>query len=110
MRTLLKIILFLAGTVILVLLVAFCWLYFYSPDLPDVSVLAQFAPATATQVSDPCIGNAIAISYEAIGTSVRKAISAAETNERDPGVLRATFQGLASQELRRRTAAASRYV
>ncbi len=91
MRTLLRIILVLAGTVILVLLAAFCWLHFYLRDLPDVRVLAQFAPTTVTQVSDPCIGKSTAIPYEAIGVNVTKAISAVETSESDPGVLRATW-------------------
>jgi penicillin-binding protein 1A len=110
MRTLLKIIFFLAGTVLVVLLAAFCWLYFYSRDLPDIRPIAQFSPTTPTQVSDPCIGNAIAIPYDAIGKNIRNAITAVETSERDPGVLRATFQGLASEEPRSRTAPASWYV
>jgi len=110
-RTLLKLILFLAGTVLVVLLAAFCWLYFYSRDLPDVRVLAQFAPTATASVSDPCLTKAsVAIPYDAIGKNIRNAITAVETSERDPGVLRATFQGLVSQELRSRTAPASWYV
>jgi penicillin-binding protein 1A len=92
MRTLLRIILFLAGTVILVLLAAFCWLYFYSRDLPDVTALAQFAPGTSTQASDPCRGKSAAIPYNAIGTNFRNALSAAEGSGNDSGVLTTLFR------------------
>lgn len=110
MRTLLRTILFLAGTVVLLLLAAFCWLYFYSRDLPDVRILHEFAPATATQVSDPCIGHTVAIPYDAIGKNVRNAITSAETSERDPGILRTTLQGVLSMKPRSRTVVASWYV
>ena len=110
MRTLLRVLLFLGGTVLLVLLAGFCWLYFYSRDLPDISSLAQYAPSTETRVSDSCIGTSIAIPYEAIGTNVRNAISASETNENDPGVLSTTFRGLVTEEPRRRTTTASWYI
>ena len=92
MRWLLRIALFLAGTVLLVLVVGFCWLYFYSRDLPDITVLAQYAPVTAAKVTDPCLSPSIAvpsvaIPYGAIGENVRHAISAVEVREDDPGVL-----------------------
>jgi len=87
MRTLLKIILFLAGTVLVVLLAAFCWLCFYSRDLPDLTALAQFAPSTSTRASDPCGGESTAIPYDAIGDNLRNALSAAEASENDPGAL-----------------------
>jgi penicillin-binding protein 1A len=45
-----------------------------------------------------------------IGNNLRNAIAAVETSERDPGVLRTTFEGLASEELRSRRAAAWWYV
>jgi penicillin-binding protein 1A len=111
MHTLLRIILFLAGGVILVVLAAFCWLYFYSRDLPDVRALAQFAPTTTMQVSDSCMGSTVAIPYNAIGTKIHNAITAVETSERDPGVLKMTFQALVSEDLQRsRTVVASWYV
>src|ERR1043166_9269515 len=88
-RTLLKIFLFLDSTVVLILIAAFCWLYFYSRDLPDIGSLAQYAPANVTQVKDPCLGPSTAVPYEAIGTNVRNAISAVEVKEDDAGVLKA---------------------
>lgn len=97
MRKLLKAILFLAGTAALLLLAGFCWLYFYSRDLPDVGALAQFAPDAPMQASEACIGNTIAIPYDKIGLNLRNAISAAETSERDPSVLKMVFQGIVSQ-------------
>jgi len=92
MRWLLRIVLFLGGAVLLVLLGVFCWLYFYSRDLPDISSLARYAPVTATKVTDPCLSPSIAlpsvaIPYDAIGENVRHAISAVEVREDDPGVL-----------------------
>jgi penicillin-binding protein 1A len=105
MRTLLKVALFLAGTVVLVLVTAFCWLYFYSRDLPDMGALAQFAPATETQVSDPCLGKYIAVPYEAIGANLRKAISAVEVKEDDPSSLKAELRD--GNELHRRTLSAA---
>ena len=116
MRWLLRIVLFLAGTVLLVLVLGFCWLYFYSRDLPDISILAQYAPATAGEVSDPCLAfsNAIsssrAVPYEEIGTNVRNAISVVETSESDPGVLRTTLRGLMTEAPRRPPTVASWYV
>src|SRR5258706_15683916 len=91
MRTLLKIILFLVGTVLVVLLAAFCWLYFYSRDLPDLTALAQFAPITSTRTSDPCRGESTAIPYDAIGANFRNALSAAEGGN-DSGVLTTLFR------------------
>ena len=91
MRVLLKISVFLAGTVVLVLAVGFSWLYFYNRDLPDVNAMAQYAPTTVAQTSDTCLGESIAIPYEAIGANVRNAISAAEVREEDPGVLTSEF-------------------
>jgi len=93
MRLLLKSFAFLAGAVALVLLGVFCWLYFYSRDLPDVKAVAQYAPTTVTQVSDPCVGTSIAIPYEAIGENLRNAIRTAEANENDPGALSDLFHG-----------------
>jgi hypothetical protein len=40
MRTVLKVVFVVAGTLLLVLVAGFCWLDFYSRDLPDVAALA----------------------------------------------------------------------
>jgi len=110
MRTLLKIAGFLAGSVLLCLLAVFCWLCFYSRDLPDVSALAQYAPANVTQATDPCLGSSIAVPYDALGANLRNAISAVETSEADPGVISTTFRGLLTEEPQQRTTIASWYI
>ncbi len=110
MRWLLRIVLFLGGTVLLVLLAAFCWLYFYSRDLPDISPLAQYAPTTVTQVSDPCLGSSVAIPYEAMGANVRNAISAVEVTENARGLLRQTFRGFFGSQLQHRGNAGASWI
>ena len=111
MRWLLRFVLLLAGTAVLLVLVSFGWLYFYSRDLPDISTLAQYAPTGVTQVSDPCLGSSVAIPYEAIGKDVRSAISVVETNKDDPGILRSAFTGLVREQAsEKRTTVASSYV
>jgi penicillin-binding protein 1A len=111
MRWLVRSALFIGGTILLVPVLGFCWLYFYTRDLPDISRLAQYAPTTSTQVSDPCIGNSTAIPYESIGANVRNAISAVETSETDPGVLRSNFHvHTENTAVKRRTVIASVYL
>jgi membrane carboxypeptidase/penicillin-binding protein len=79
MRTLVKVLFGLAAAVVILTIVAVSWFFLYSGDLPDIGRLAQFAPATTTSVSDPCLEAAsIAIPYEAFGANVRDALSAAE--------------------------------
>jgi len=116
MRTLLKVAPFLTGLVVLMLLSAFCWLYFYSRDLPDISRLAPYAPTTETQVSDPCLeafssaSSSVAIPYDAMDTSLRDAIGAVETSESDPGILRTIIRGLLTEQVQRSTTVASLYL
>jgi penicillin-binding protein 1A len=93
MRALTKIVSLLIGALLLLLASGLLWLYHYSRDLPDISVLAQYAPDSVSKVSDPCIGNSIAISYDSIGRNLTNALNAAEIREDDPGVLAATYQG-----------------
>jgi len=85
----------------LVFFVAAClvWFFHYSRDLPDAFLLAQFAPPTATQAIDPCLKTAsVAIPYDSIGDNLRKALSAAEMSENDPGVLKATYRAFMDRE------------
>lgn len=118
MRLLRKVLLSVAGTVVLLVFVGFCWLYFYTRDLPDISAVAKYAPTSVTKVSDLCIGNSsTAIPYESIGSNVRNAIGAVETSETDPGVLRALWMDLFDKGgyagiggSRRRTLNASIYI
>jgi membrane carboxypeptidase/penicillin-binding protein len=106
MRVLLKIAAFLVGSILMCVLAVFCWLYFYSRDLPDISRLVQFTPATATEVTDPCLGKATAISYREIGTTLRNAINATEVNEDDSSVL----QQFVGRDTRRRGTAGASWI
>src|SRR5258707_15193871 len=86
MRWLLKLVVSFVATVAILLITAVSWFFFYSGDLPDVTRLAQFAPATTTSVSDPCLEAAsVAIPYESIGGNLRNGLSAVEVKEGDPG-------------------------
>src|SRR5260370_22032036 len=94
MRALLKIFLFCIGLVAFLLVTAFAWFFLYSRGLPDTSELARFAPEAATSVSDPCLKPAsVAIPYESSGGTLRKALSAVEVAESDPGVLTTMNEG-----------------
>lgn len=64
-----------------------------------------------TQVSDPGLGSSVAIPYEAMGTNVRNAISAVETNEDDPGVMKDSYNNLFRRDFSgKRTLSASIYI
>jgi membrane carboxypeptidase/penicillin-binding protein len=79
MRTILKVLVGFVAAVVILIVAAASWFFFYSGDLPDVGRLAQFAPATTTSVSDPCLPAAsVAIPYESIGGNLRIALSAVE--------------------------------
>lgn len=104
MRLLLKIVLVLSGTFVSIVLATFCWVYFYSKDLPDTTALSSYAPATVAQVSDPCIARSIVLPYEAIGANVRNAIKSVEFNETDPSALsELLYDTLGTHRLPRRT-------
>jgi len=94
MRVLLKICVIGLGATALAVVVALTWLFSYSRGLPDAVALAQFAPATVTQVSNLCLKSAsVAIPYDSIGNNMRAALSAAEVAEDGPGVLTETYRG-----------------
>ena len=95
MRMLVKACLIVLGVMALALITGIAWLFFFSRSLPDAVALAQFAPATVTRVSDPCLKSAsVAIPYDSIGNNMRAALSAAEVEEDGPGVLTETYGGL----------------
>jgi membrane carboxypeptidase/penicillin-binding protein len=74
---LLKVFLGLVAAVVILIVAAVSWFFFYTRDLPDMERLAEFAPAADAVVSDPCLGDAlVAISYESIGGNFRNAQSA----------------------------------
>src|SRR5947207_701690 len=99
MRTLLKIFLFCIGAIAVFLISGLLWFVYYSRDLPGVGALAQFAPTTATRVSDPCSrGASVAIPYDSIGMNLRQALNASEVNEKDPDILTALYRGFTDQE------------
>jgi membrane carboxypeptidase/penicillin-binding protein len=84
MRTFLKILLGFIAAIAILIGAAVSWFFFYSGDLPEIDRLAQFAPATNTSVSDPCLETAsVAIPYEAMGGNFRNALSAVEVRLHD---------------------------
>jgi penicillin-binding protein 1A len=92
MRKLLRICLIAIGALTLVLIAGLAWL-FGSRGIPDSEALAQFAPETVRQVSDRCLRAAsVAAPYDAIGNTMRSALSVAEAGEDDPGVLSELFR------------------
>jgi penicillin-binding protein 1A len=98
MRTLIYVMLFCIGAVVLLFATGLLWLYFYSRDLPDIGPLANFAPMTVTRAYDPCLKReTLAIPYDSIGTNLRNALNAAEVREDDPGVLTTTYRAFTDQ-------------
>src|SRR5260370_35615735 len=94
MRAVVKIFLVCIGLVAFLLVTAFAWFFLDSRGLPDTSALARFAPEAATSVSDPCLKAAsVAIPYESIGGNLRRALSAVEVAESDPGVFTTMYEG-----------------
>jgi penicillin-binding protein 1A len=98
MRALMRILVACIGIIALVLGVGFAWMFLYSRDLPDVRALAQFAPGSVTQVSDPCLRTtSVAIPFDSIGDNLRAALRAVEVREDDPGALVQTYRGFTGQ-------------
>lgn len=99
MRLLLKICLIGLGAITVALIMGFAWLFYDSRGLPDAQALAQFAPASVTNVSDACVkGASVAVPYDSIGANLRAALSAAGASEDDPGVLTETYRGFTHHE------------
>ena len=82
------------GVLLLIAGIGLFWFFFYSRDLPDMKVLAQYAPAQATHVSDPCLSPSVAIPYESIGNNLQAALRAAEASEDGPGVLYQEYRAI----------------
>ena len=98
MRILLKIFFCCVACVVLFVAVGLLWFVYYSRDLPYTRALAQFAPKSVTQVSDPCLeGPSTAIPYDLIGSNLRNALNAVEVGENDPGVLAETYRAFTDQ-------------
>jgi penicillin-binding protein 1A len=85
------------ATLVLLFAIGVLWFHHYSHDLPDISALSRYAPATVAQVSDGCLGQSVAIPYDSIGRNLRSALNAAEVRENDPGVLTTIYQGFTGQ-------------
>jgi penicillin-binding protein 1A len=94
MRMLPKICLIGLSAIALVPVTGIAYLFFDSRGLPAAQEIAQFAPASIAQVSDPCFkGPAVAIPYDSIGTNLRASLGSAEASEDGPGVLAETYRG-----------------
>jgi len=98
MRLLARVIVIGIGVVLVVACAGLGGIFFYAHDLPDMKALAQFAPAKARHVSDPCLADAsVAIPYESIGQNLRAALSSVEANEKDAGALGEMYRGFRDQ-------------
>lgn len=87
LRLFLKLILYSLAAAFLVLVSSVLWFVYYSRDLPDINVLAQFAPTATADVSGPCLpGPSTAIPYALIGKNLTNALNAAEVGENNPGM------------------------
>lgn len=74
MRKLLWVVLIVFACGALLVLGGACWFYFYSRDLPDMTHLRDFAPASRQQLIDECLaGTVAAIPFDQIGKSLRDA-------------------------------------
>jgi penicillin-binding protein 1A len=98
MRGLVRVLLIGIGVIVLVASVGLVWVFLDSRDLPDMKVVAQYAPAQAMNVPDPCLmTTSVAIPYEAIGSNLRAALSAVEAGENDQAVFIQMYRGLTDQ-------------
>ena len=104
MRTLLKMFLVCATAVVLLQVTTIAWFLFYSQDLPDTRLLAQFAPTTPVTVSDRCLKESNAIPYTSIGSNLQSALRAVAVSETDPGVLTELYQQLTGHQSPQRAA------
>ena len=87
-RLLLRIALVCFSIVIMVVGIVFFWLFVYPGDLPNLGLLARFAPSQPTQVVDACSGISVtSIPYDSIGGNLLAAMRVAETNEASPTTL-----------------------
>ena len=74
-----KIVVMLAGGVVLVVIGMCGWLFIYSGDLPDISHLSRFDPAAESELSDSCLDTAtVAIPSDQMGKTLRDALTSAE--------------------------------
>jgi penicillin-binding protein 1A len=89
MRLAWRFLLAIIGLALLVPVTAVAWLLFYSRGLPDLQSLAKFAPDKPTTVADACLEASafVAVPFDSIGIRLRQALSVAEGNEDDPGLL-----------------------
>ena len=80
------------------------WFFFYSTDIPNFDILAEFAPTVpATEVSDCPAGSASVLPYSLIGQNVLKAARAAEGDDRNLAlqIARGTFCNYQGRMLKR---------
>jgi membrane carboxypeptidase/penicillin-binding protein len=98
MRGLVRLLVIGIGVIVLAASVGIVWVFLYSRDLPNMKAMAQFAPAQAMNVSDPCLTTAtVAIPNEAIGSNLRAALSAVEAGENDQTIFTQMYRGLTDQ-------------
>lgn len=79
MRLLLRIVTSCVGILLLLAIAVLVWFRYYTRDLPDIDALSKYAPASVSQVSDPCLKESVAIPYNQIGVNLVYAVEAVET-------------------------------
>ena len=85
MRLLLKLALSVFLVVILVIIGILAWFFFYQGDLPDVGLLAQFAPDAPGVAPDPCLSLPITVvPAREIAQTIEVAIKATESETNRP--------------------------
>ena len=114
MKLLLKLLAFLAVTVVICFLAAGVWLYFYTADLPPVSQLRDFAPASVTSVRmHHCDGSETTISalpYDELGRYLLPALEVSEGEPAPHGPYPTLIGDLLHQPARRRYGAYSAWL
>jgi membrane peptidoglycan carboxypeptidase len=74
-----KMLLAMAGVVLLTVVGVCGWLFLYTGDLPEFGHLSQFAPSTQSVASDSCLASpSTSIPFDRIGEPLKNALATAE--------------------------------
>jgi len=80
-----KILLAMAGVMLLTVVGVCGWLFLYTGDLPEFGHLSQFAPSTQSVVLDSCLASpSTSIPFDRIGEPFKNALAAAEPAQSFP--------------------------
>src|SRR5215472_11153194 len=100
-RVVLKVSLTAVALVLVIISLCLSWLYFYSGDLPNSSLLAKFAPLSPATVSDECSSSPVqAVPSTLIGTNLRNAARAAKGQNAEIFALQIARSSFCNSQLR----------